>query len=363
MSSSEQEKTEEATPRKKQEAADEGRVPRSAELGTAALMLGAAVTVSMVFPAIGGRAIAAFGDGLSRIGDIGATAGISQLQHAGYASIVLIALAGSALSGVALAVGAVQARGTFATEPLGLKWNRINPIENAKRLIGWRAVADLFKALIKVSIVGLVTWRVLGAGWNDLLDLGGRDAGTVLATVRFYVVRLLTSAGLSYVALAAADYGFQWWEHVRGMRMSKDEVRQESKQQDGDPMLKSRMRAVARARIRRQMFTDVAKADVVIVNPTHIAIALRYDPLMAPAPIVLAMGERKVAERIKHLAREHGIPTMENKPLARALLRTARVGATIPAELYAAVAEVLAFVFRERTLRGDAPAWSATVTR
>jgi flagellar biosynthetic protein FlhB len=144
--------------------------------------------------------------------------------------------------------------------------------------------------------------------------------------------------------------------------MTKDEVRQETKQQDGDQLVKSRIRAVARARIRRQMFADVPTADVVIVNPTQRAIALRYDPVAAPAPVVLAMGERKVAERIKQIAREHGVPMIENRPLARALLATARVGTTIPAELYAAVAEVLAFVYRQRALRGEPAEWTRTVS-
>ena len=199
---------------------------------------------------------------------------------------------------------------------------------------------------------------MLGKAWPDLMDLGSRDVANTFVTLRHYTARLLLTAGSSYLIIAAADYFYQWWKHARSMRMTKDEVRQESKQSDGDPLLKSRMRAIGRARIRRQMFKDVAKADVVIVNPTHIAIALRYDPFAAPAPIVLAMGERKIAERIKELAKQHGVPMIENKPLARALLASARVGVTIPAELYAAVAEVLAFVFRQRTARGDAPAWT-----
>ena len=167
-------------------------------------------------------------------------------------------------------------------------------------------------------------------------------------------MRLFVTAGLAYLFVAAADYAFQFWQHLRSMRMTKDEVRRELKMQDGDPLLKSRQRSIARSRARRQMFADVPKADVVIVNPTHIAIALRYDPLAAPAPIVLAMGQRLIAERIKALAHEHGVPVIENKPLARALLAAARVGMMIPAELYIAVAEVLAFVIRQRAQRGAA---------
>ena len=135
--------------------------------------------------------------------------------------------------------------------------------------------------------------------------------------------------------------------------MSRDEIREEMKQSEGDPLIKQRMRSFARALARRQMIRDVPKADVVITNPTHIAIALRYDPLTAPAPVVLAIGQRKVAERIKAAAREHGVPCIENKPLARALLASAKLGQMIPAELYAAVAEILAFVIRRRLVRGQ----------
>jgi flagellar biosynthetic protein FlhB len=185
----------------------------------------------------------------------------------------------------------------------------------------------------------------------------------MLFTIRASVVRLLLTTGGAYLLLGAADYGFQYWTHMRNMRMTKDEVRQETKQQEGDQMVKSRIRAVARARLRRQMFSDVPKADVVIVNPTHRAVALRYDPLTAPAPVVIAMGERRIAERIKQIAREHGVPMIENRPLARALIATARVGTVIPAELYAAVAEVLAFVYRQRAMRGNPAAWTGTVTQ
>jgi flagellar biosynthesis protein FlhB len=164
---------------------------------------------------------------------------------------------------------------------------------------------------------------------------------------------MLGSAGASYLALAGGDYLYQWWQFEKSIRMSKEEIKQEFKQNDGDPHIKQRRRAIARSYARRQMMKDVAKADVVITNPTHIAIAIKYDPSVAPAPIVLAIGQRKVAERIKALAAEAGIPMVENRPLARALLKTAKVGTLIPYELYMAVAEVLAFVVRTRGTRGS----------
>ena len=171
--------------------------------------------------------------------------------------------------------------------------------------------------------------------------------------VKKYAVRMLATAGGAYLALAGGDYLWQWWEHEKSLRMTKEEVRLEYKQNDGDPQIKQRRRQVARSYARRQMMKDVPKADVVIINPTHIAIAIKYDPTVAPAPIVLAIGQRKIAERLKAIAREAGVPMVENRPLARALLKTARVGTLIPYDLYMAVAEILAFVIKTRGTRGS----------
>jgi flagellar biosynthesis protein FlhB len=169
-----------------------------------------------------------------------------------------------------------------------------------------------------------------------------------LFVVKRYSVRMLATAGGAYLALAAGDYVWQWWQYEKSLRMTKEEVKQEHKANEGDPHIKQRRRAIARSYARKQMMKDVPKADVVIINPTHIAIAIKYDASLAPAPVVLAIGMNKVAERIKEIARESGVPMVENRPLARALLKTAKVGTMIPYELYMAVAEVLAFVLRTR---------------
>jgi flagellar biosynthetic protein FlhB len=357
---SDQEKTEEPTARKQQEAVDEGRIPRSAELGTAALFLTAALTVNAVAPALSVRLIELFGGGLRHIGDssdVTSGASVALIEQTGRGLLAIVAMIGAGFALTAVAVGAAQGRGVLSMKPLEPKWERLNPVANAGRLLGIQPVVDLVKSLLKVGIVGWAVWKALGAAWPDLAELAGRDPMSLLDVMRRYSVKLLLTAGICFLVLAAADYFYQLWQYQKNLRMSKQEVKQESKSTDGDPMLRSRMRSVARARLRRQMFRDVAKADVVIVNPTHIAIALQYDPFKAPAPIVLAMGQRKVAERIKALAFEHGIPVIENKPLARALLAAAQVGLMIPADLYAAVAEVLAFVIRQRALRGETPAW------
>src|SRR5262249_54334115 len=184
------------------------------------------------------------------------------------------------------------------------------------------------------------------------LSLAQTSQLAFLLIVKKYAVRMLATAGGAYLCLAAGDYIWQWWQYEQSIKMTKEEVKQEQKQNDGDPHIKARRRAIARSYARRQMMKAVPKADVVIVNPTHIAVAIKYDPTTAPAPIVLAIGQRKIAERIKAIAAEAGVPIVQNKPLARALLKTAKVGTLIPYELYMAVAEVLAFVLRPRGPRG-----------
>ena len=359
---SEAEKTEAPTPRRAQEAADEGRIPRSPELSVAVALLGAAATVSAVMPSISSRLMSLFATGLRAIGDHPGDSGASLglLQTTGREMLTIVAILGAGLAATALSVGALQGRGTLTLIPLAPKWARINPMSNAGRMLGMQAVVDLGKSLLKLAIVGSAVWKTLSAAWPDFMDLSARDPLSLLGTVQSYSVKLLTTAGLSYLVLASADYGWQFWQHLKGLRMTKDEVKRESKQNEGDPMLKSRVRSIARARIRRQMMAAVPKADVVIVNPTHIAIALRYDPNEAPAPIVLAMGQELIALKIKELAFEHGIPVIENRPLARGLLASASVGLMIPAELYAAVAEILAFVLQQRAAAGKPVTWPRT---
>jgi flagellar biosynthetic protein FlhB len=191
-------------------------------------------------------------------------------------------------------------------------------------------------------------WGSITAVIPDAVVLSQTSQLGFMFIVKKYAIRMLATAGAAYLALAAADYVYQWYRHEQSLKMTKEEVKQEMKQNDGDPHVKQRRRAIARQYARKQMMKDVPKADVVIVNPTHIAIAIKYDPDVAPAPIVLAIGMNKIALRIKEIAAEAGVPMVENRPVARALLKTAKVGTMIPYEMYMAVAEVLAFVIRTR---------------
>ena len=348
------EKTEAPTPKRLDQARLDGQVARSPELATAAALLVAAAVIKLAAPAAGGRLATSMAGELGALGQAANGDGyvVEVLKGAtvDLLTIVLVLAAGSALA--ALAVAGVQGQGVLSAKPITPDFSRINPLSNAKRVFGLGGLAELGKALVKLGIIGWAVWRVLKRAWPDLIDLGARSPLALLEAAQRHAVALLGSAGAAFLVLALADWMYQKWQLTRSLKMTKEEVRQEMKQTEGDPTMKGRMRQVARARIRRQMFADVKKADLVLVNPTHIAIAIKYDPMLAPAPIVLAMGERLIAERIKQLAYEHKVPVIQNKPLARALIRSAKVGMMIPAELYAAVAEVLAFVLRQRRRRG-----------
>lgn len=361
MAENDQEKTEAPTPKRREEARTEGRIPRSTELNTAVLLLGSALVLKTVGSTLGGTMVAVFASGivLAGAGPLDAQGAVALLRDTGWRVLGALAAFLLAMGGLALAVGAAQARGVVSGKPLAPKWERVSPLANAKRMLGVQPWAEMVKSLVKLLLVALVVHASLSDAWPEILVLVQQSPLGLLEVVRRHALGLLQTAGFAYLGLAAADYGFQLWQHEKELKMSRDEVKQEMKQSEGDPLLKSRMRSVARALARRQMLRDVPQADVVVTNPTHVAVALRYDPGVAPAPVVVAMGERKVAERIKAIAREAGVPCVENRPLARALLASARVGTVIPAELYVAVAEVLAFVIRQRQARRG---WAGSAT-
>lgn len=353
--SSMQDRTEAATPKKRQDAHDEGQVPRSVELNTAVLLLGAASILTMLGPGAGRTIREIFGHGLFVAGAVplDANSSVGLLRDVGWRALAAIAPLLVGMAVIALAITGAQARGVLSTKPLGPNWKRLDPITNAKRMLGLQPWVELARSLLKLLVIGLAVYYSLSRAWPEIVALAQQSPIALLEISRRYGLRLLVTAGGTYLVLAALDYGYQLWQHEKQLKMTKQEVKEEAKEQDGDPMVKARMRAFGRQLARRQMFQAIPSADVVITNPTHIAVALRYDPEMSDAPIVVAMGQRKVAERIKAIAKENGVPCVENKPLARALLASARVGMSIPVELYMAVAEVLAFVFQQRAARGN----------
>ncbi|NOT09592.1 MAG: EscU/YscU/HrcU family type III secretion system export apparatus switch protein [Gemmatimonadales bacterium] len=358
-----QERTELPTVRRRQTAFDEGRVPRSPELAAAAGLLAGALALA----AVGGRVFretedtltAAFGGLTSTPLTMPAAAAlVRDMVAAGLRAIVPVALA---MFASIVLVAALQARGVWSAKPLAPDLSRISPLSGFRRLVSGQSVFTLFKAGLKLTVLGGLTYAALHGAWSELAGLGGEGAPIVAAVIRGLGLRLVATVGVGFLVVAALDYGFEVWQHERKLKMTRQEVVQELREQEGDPLLKSRVRSMARSMARRRMLHRVREAHVVVVNPIHVAVALKYDPGHDGAPVVLAMGRRKLAQRIKELARAAGVPLVENPTLARALIATAAVGKPIPPALYVAVAEVLAWVYRRRgrRLRSLAAAGSA----
>lgn len=350
MSENQQDKTEQPTPKRQREAREEGKIPRTQELSAAAALIAAGLMVGPggreIADALGSVTQASFVIGHGTLYD--PTAAVDWMRWVGTQTALGFLPFALAVTGMALAVGAVQGRGTLTAKPLQPDWSRLSPVKNLQRYLSPRPLVDLGKALFKLIVVGVVVYVALSGALEDLSRLPQSGPPALLAVLQSEIARILLAAGMALLALAVADYGYQSWQHQRELRMTKEEVKQELRESEGDPMVRARLRALGRSLARMRMMQAVPTADVVVTNPTHIAVALRYDPDVADAPIVVAMGHRKTALRIKKLALSSGVPVIENKPVARALFATAKIGLPIPPVLYVAVAEILAFVFRHR---------------
>jgi flagellar biosynthetic protein FlhB len=232
----------------------------------------------------------------------------------------------------------------MSAEGLRPHWNRLSPGANVSRLLGGRSAAALLKALLKLAIVGWVAVATLRSDWTLVVG-GSADSQAHLAAVGAAIGRVWLRIAAGYLVLALFDYAYQWWEHEKSLRMTKEEVRQESRETEASPTLRQRLRAVHQKMAGRRMMTEVKRADVVVRNPTHVAVALRYQAGRMRAPRVVAKGERLLALRIIEVARAARVPVVENRPLARALFASVEIGRDVPPTLYRAVAEVLAYVY------------------
>lgn len=344
-----QERNEAPTPKRRRDAHKKGEVPRSQELTTAFLLLTAALVVGQGADVVAREMALLFRESVQVMTVLEGFEGTAGwLQKVGWVSLGAVTPALLAMAGTALLVAGIQGRGVLSLEPLKPKWERMSPQKNIKQKWGIQAPVQLAKSLLKFAIItGAMYFAVLAAR-DHLTDLARKSPFALVQFMQEQAVRLLVSAGLAYLLLALADYAYQVWRHEKNLKMSKEEIKRELKDSEGDQILKIRRRTMARSMARRRMLLSVSDADVVVTNPTHIAVALKYDPELAPAPMVLAMGARKVAEQIKRVALEHEVPVVENRTLARALYKTAKVGLPIPVELYVAVAEILAWVIKQR---------------
>lgn len=248
---------------------------------------------------------------------------------------------------ISFAASLVQIGFLYNEEALQVRWERLDPVSGFKRMLSMKALVEGVKSVMKVGLILGIAYLVLRDQINMLPRLMDFSISEIFSFLGTLTVRLLAGVGCFMLVLAGLDYFYQRWEIEREMRMTKQEIKEEVKSREGDPMIRARIKRVQREVATRRMMEDVPKADVIVTNPTHIAIALKYDETMI-APRIVAKGADLVAEKIKAIAREHGIPIVENKPLARTIFKTLKIGASIPRELYTAVAEVLSYVYRLR---------------
>jgi flagellar biosynthetic protein FlhB len=354
----EQERTEEATPHRRKEAREEGRVALSQDLVAALSLAAAAGIVAWSGASLArgaGRLLRASASSLPEFARV-------ELDAQGWSAIVAaaarpIALETAVVMGLLLAVGLATgyAQVGFQLTPKALEWNfdRLSPASGWKRLTGSRSAVRTLLASVKITLVGGA------AGWSAwsrlpaLAAAAGAPIGTALACVGTFLTHVVGAALGTFVALALLDALYQRWQHGRDLRMTRDELRQEIKNTDGDPRVRARIREIQRRMARQRMMAEVPTATVVVTNPTHIAVALRWAPdeigprgKEARAPIVVAKGADLIAQRIKEIARENGVPLCEDVPLARALHARCEIGQEISTDLYEAVAAVLAQVWK-----------------
>ena len=234
----------------------------------------------------------------------------------------------------------------FSTHPLIPKFSKLSPMKGFGRIFSKNTVMELFKSLFKVGIISILSYFIIKSHWNEIPPLMGLGVGEILSFMGFVALEIIFQVLLVMIFLSLIDFAFQRFTYRENLRMTKQEVKEERKETDGNPQIKQRIRTVQMEMARKRMMSAVPDADVVVTNPTHISIAIKYDPEKTSAPAVIAKGVGHIAMRIREIARENGIPLVEDKPLARTLNKTVEVGQLIPASLYKAVAEILAYVYK-----------------
>jgi len=353
MSEQQGDKTEQATPKRLEEALKKGQFARSSEVQTVFVLFAAIIALMFTGQEIWQHMGRLMYGTLAHLHDTAVT----------FDNIVPLMIGVFKVAGacvwpilIATAVGGLLGAGAqsrFRTSPdaLEVNWDRINPLNGFKNIFSIRSAVPTGIAVVKLIVILGLSYNVIAMILRDPIFFSSVDIvriGTFMADSSFKITMRISFA---LVVLAAVDYGYQLWRTSQDMMMTKEEVKEESKNQEGDPKMKARMKSRRRSISQRKMLADVPKADVIITNPTHLAIALRYDRKSMGAPRIIAKGARLNALRIREIAKQHQIPIIENKPLARMMFKYGKVGGEIPAQLYVAVAEILAYVYRTNAYR------------
>jgi flagellar biosynthetic protein FlhB len=350
---SDQEKTEQATPKRIQEMREKGQVAKSREVPSAAILIASL----LIFYFLGSAMIKDF---MKLMEWSFANSAGFELRSGNFnwlllelfrRGIKIVAPLFVALMVVGLLSNIVQVGFLFSTKAIAPKFSKLDPLKGFGRMVSKQALVELIKSLFKIAVVGCVTYFTVKGELNQIIPLMDKEVWSIMTYIGSVCFKILLRTSWVLIVLAVIDYVFQKWDFMQEAKMTKQEVKDEFKQREGDPLIKSRVRQAQREMAKRRMMEAVPKADVVITNPTHLAIALEYNTQNMAAPQLTAKGSRLMAERIKAIAQENNIPIVENKPLAQALFKGVEIGQEIPAVFYKAVAEVLSYVFRLKNKR------------
>lgn len=353
MSEQAGEKTEQATPRRLEEALKKGQFARSPEVQTVFVLCAGLIAIRMAGTETWNKIVFTFTGIYQHLDKISLAP--ENLQGYFVQGLLLFAICvgpfvlATMLGG--LVAGGIQSRFNTASDALEPDWQRVNPMSGLKRIFSTQSLVPTSLSLLKLLIIGSVCWNSVRNILQDPIFFTAVNPAEIARFLSQSSFQLGTRVILVLVAIAGADYGYQYWKTNRDLMMTKEEVKEEIKNSEGDPHVKARQRRRRSAKTQRQMLLEVPQADVILTNPTHLAVALRYDRKSMKAPKIVAKGSRLNALKIREIATRHQIPIMENKPLARMLFKYGKVGGEIPAELYAAVAEVLAWVYRVNRFR------------
>lgn len=343
-----QEKTEKATPRKKLDARKKGQVAKSQELPSAFIILFVFLLLWLFGGVMSGHMMDMFRKSFSEylLWELSPqTADIIFKQMTMEAVKLVLPVLLLAMV-AAFFANYIQIGFLFTTDPLKMKLEKLNPIQGAKRIFSLRSIVELVKSILKITIVSSVAIFILWGARNEWLLLSNKTVGSAIQFFSSTLLKLGIVVSLLLVILAIFDYMYQKYDHEKQLRMSKQDIKDEYKKTEGDPLIKGKIKEKQRQMAMSRMMSEIPKADVVITNPTHFAVAIMYDSESMDAPMVIAKGQDFIALKIKEKAKEYRIMTMENKLLARALYANAEIGDEVPEDLFQAVAEVLAYVYR-----------------
>jgi len=342
------EKTEKATPKKRLDERKKGKVAKSQDVNTALLLLFCFMLLAVLGSFMKDSMIDlyrhTFIEWIHWDITIDSTMELFVEGLLQFAKIVIPIMVIALI--ISIAANMLQVGVLFTTEPLKFDLKKIDPIQGAKRIFSLRAIVELLKSFLKITFIGTITFSIIWIFKDEMMMLAFKNVNSAIGFFGRMTITMGIASTIALIALAVLDYMYQKYDFEKNIRMSKQDIKDEHKNVEGDPLIKSKLKEKQREIAMRRMMAEVPKADVVITNPTHYAVALKYDENLASAPYVLAKGKDDIALKIIDIAKNAQVMTVENKPLARSLYDTVDINGLVPEEFYQAIAEILAFVYQ-----------------